>query len=83
MAEAGFRSPESTWQIGAISLSVLRKPFDKTYVAVAFDNQGRAVTMNFILVNGLEGWAIFDVESPHDSLRAFLAPYRDQDLLAF
>jgi hypothetical protein len=50
---------------------------------VAFDNQGRAVTMNFILVNGLEGWAIFDVESPLDSLRAFLAPYRDQDLLAF
>lgn len=39
--------------------------------------------MNFILVNGLEGWAIFDVESPLDSLRAFLAPYRDQDLLAF
>jgi hypothetical protein len=56
---------------------VLRRQFDKTYVAVAFDNQGRAITMNFILVKGPDGWVIYDVESPHDSLRAFLAQYRD------
>jgi hypothetical protein len=33
--------------------------------------------MNFILVNSHDGWVIYDVESPHDSLRAFLAQYRD------
>lgn len=32
--------------------------------------------MNFILVNGGDGWVIYDVESPHDSLRAFLAQYK-------
>jgi len=72
-----FLVQSPTWKLGAISISILRKQFDKTYVTVAFDNQGRAVTMNFILVNGPEGWVIFDIESPHDSLRAFLAQYRD------
>lgn len=72
-----FLVQSPTWKLGAISISILRKQFDKTYVAVAFDNQGRAVTMNFILVNGADGWVIYDVESPHDSLRAFLAQYRD------
>jgi hypothetical protein len=62
----------STWKLSGISISVLRKQYDKTYVAVAFDNQGRAVTLNFILVNGPEGWVITDIESPHDSLRMFL-----------
>jgi hypothetical protein len=66
-----------TWKLGAVSISILRRQFDKTYVAVAFDNQGRAVTLNFILVNGPEGWVISDVESPHDSLRAFLAQYKN------
>jgi hypothetical protein len=65
------------WKIGAVSISILRKQFDKTYVAVAFDNNGRAVTLNFILVNGPDGWVISDVESPHDSLRMFLAQYRN------
>ena len=65
------------WKIGAVSISILRKQFDKTYVAVAFDNKGRAITLNFILVNGPDGWVISDVESPHDSLRAFLAQYRN------
>jgi hypothetical protein len=64
------------WKLGAISISILRKQFDKTYVAVAFDNQGRAVTLNFIAVNGPDGWVIADVESPHDSLRAFLAQHK-------
>src|SRR4030081_62789 len=72
-----FLVQSPTWKLGAVSISILRKQFDKTYVAVAFDNQGRAVTLNFILVNGPEGWVISDVESPHDSLRAFLAQYRD------
>jgi hypothetical protein len=72
-----FLVQSPTWKLGAISISILRKQFDKTYVTVAFENQGRAVTMNFILVNGADGWVIYDVESPHDSLRAFLAQYRD------
>jgi len=72
-----FLVQSPTWKLGAIAISILRKQFDKTYVAVAFDNQGRAVTLNFILVNGPDGWVIYDVESPHDSLRAFLAQYRN------
>ncbi len=72
-----FLVQSPTWKLGAVSISILRKQFDRTYVAVAFDNQGRAVTMNFILVNGGDGWVIYDVESPHDSLRAFLAQYRE------
>ena len=65
------------WKLGAISISILRKQFDKTYVTAAFDNGGRAVTLNFILVNGPDGWVIWDVESPHDSLRLFLAQYQN------
>jgi hypothetical protein len=65
-----------TWRLGAVSISILRKQFDKTYVAVAFDNNGRAVTLNFIVVNGPDGWVILDVESPRDSLRMFLAQDR-------
>ena len=67
-----FLVQSSTWKLSGISISVLRKQYDKTYVAVAFDNQGRAVTLNFILVNGPEGWVITDIESLHDSLRMFL-----------
>ena len=64
------------WKLGPVSIATLRKQFDKTYVAVSFDNNGRAVTLNFILLNGPNGWVISDVESPHDSLRMFLAQYR-------
>ncbi len=64
------------WKLGPVSISILKKQFDKTYVAVAFDNQGRAVSLNFIVVNGPEGWVISDVESPHDSLRMFLEQFR-------
>ena len=67
----------SSWKLGAVSISILRKQYDKTYVAVAFDNRGRAVTLNFIVVNGPEGWVIADVESPHDSLRMFLMQHRN------
>ena len=72
-----FMVQSPTWKLGAISISLLRKQFDKTYVIASFDNRGRAVIMNFVLVNGLDGWVIYDVESPHDSLRAFLAQYRN------
>jgi hypothetical protein len=74
-----FLVQSPTWKLGAISISILRKQFDKTYVGVAFDNHRRAVTLNFILVNGPDGWVITDVESPHDSLRMFLAQYRGRD----
>ena len=67
-----FLVQSPTWKLGPVTISILRKQFDKTYVAAAFDNQGRAVTLNFVLVNGPEGWLITDVESPHDSLRMFL-----------
>jgi hypothetical protein len=72
-----FLVQSAAWKIGAVSISILRKQFDKTYVAVAFTNNGRAVTLNFILVNGPDGWVISDVESPHDSLTMFLAQYRN------
>jgi hypothetical protein len=66
----------TSWKLGAISTAILRKQFDKTYVAVSFSNRGRPVTLNFIVVNGADGWLIADVESPHDSLRLFLAQHR-------
>jgi hypothetical protein len=64
------------WKLGPVSIAILRRQFDKTYVAVSFDNGGSSVTLNFIAVNGPDGWVISDVESPHDSLRMFLAQYR-------
>jgi hypothetical protein len=72
-----FLVQSSTWKIGAVAISILRRQYDKTYVAAAFTNNGRAITLNFILVNGRDGWVISDVESPHDSLRMFLAQYRN------
>ena len=45
-----FLVQSENWKLGAVSISILRKQFDKTYVAVAFDNNGRAVTLNFIVV---------------------------------
>ena len=71
-----FLVQSASWQLGPVSISILRKQFDKTYVAVAFDNSGRAITLNFIVVNGPDGWVIADVESPHDSLRMFLDQFR-------
>ena len=72
-----FFVQSKTWKLGGISITILRKQFDKTYVAAAFDNQGRRITMNFILIDGPDGWVISDVESPHDSLRMFLAQYKN------
>jgi hypothetical protein len=72
-----FLVQSPTWKLGAVSISILRKQYDKTYVVVSFDNQGREVELNFILVNGRDGWVIADIESPHDSLRMFLDQFRD------
>jgi hypothetical protein len=72
-----FLVQSPTWKLSAISIAILRRQFDRTYVTASFDNQGRSVIMNFIVVNGPDGWVIYDVESPHDSLRAFLAQYRN------
>ena len=72
-----FLVQSPTWKLGTVSIAILRKQFDKTYVAVSFDNNGRTVTLNFIVVNGPDGWVISDVESPHDSLRMFLAQYKN------
>jgi hypothetical protein len=71
-----FLVQSERWKLGPVSIAILRKQFDKTYVAVTFDNQSRAITLNFIVVDGLDGWVISDVESPHDSLRMFLAQFR-------
>ncbi|MBX9647645.1 MAG: hypothetical protein K2X57_11380 [Xanthobacteraceae bacterium] len=71
-----FLVQSATWKLGAVGIAILRKQFDKTYVTVTFDNDGRAITLNFIVVNGPEGWLISDVESPHDSLQLFLDQFR-------
>ena len=71
-----FFVQSTNWKLGGIAISILRRQFDKTYVAAAFDNQGRKVTLNFIVVDGPDGWVITDAETPHDSLRMFLAQYR-------
>lgn len=72
-----FLVQSPTWKLSPVTISVWRRQFDKTYVAASFDNQGRAVTLNFILVNGPDGWLITDVESPHDSLRMFLEQFKN------
>jgi hypothetical protein len=72
-----FLVQSTSWKLGAISVAITRKQFDKTYVAVAFRNNERAISLNFLVVNGPDGWVIADVESTHDSLRSFLAQYRN------
>jgi len=41
-----FLVQSPTWKLGPVAISVLRRQFDKTYVAASFDNQGRKVTLN-------------------------------------
>jgi hypothetical protein len=67
----------TSWKIGAVSTAIFFRQYDKTYVIVDFSNGGRAVLLTFIVVNGPDGWVITDVESPHDSLRMFLAQHRN------
>ncbi|MGX1353090.1 hypothetical protein AB7M49_006699 [Bradyrhizobium elkanii] len=71
-----FLVQSPTWRLGPISIAIPRRQFDKTDVTVTFDNEGRAVTLNFIVVNGPDGWVISDVESQHDSLRMFLTQFK-------
>ncbi|MCG2639739.1 hypothetical protein XI06_22640 [Bradyrhizobium sp. CCBAU 11434] len=72
-----FLVQSTNWKLGPVAIAITRKQYDKTYVAAVFDNHGRKVVLNFILVNGPEGWLIMDVESPHDSLRMFLEQFRN------
>jgi hypothetical protein len=72
-----FLVQSPNWKLGPVAISIVRRQFDKTYVAAAFDNEGRRVTMNFIVVKGPDGWVIWDVETPYDSLRLFLEQFRN------
>src|SRR5215468_410359 len=58
-----FLVQSPNWTLGPVAISLLRKQYDKTYVVALFENNGRRVMLNFILVNGPEGWLITDVES--------------------
>jgi hypothetical protein len=72
-----FLVQSPSWKLGPVAIAVVRRQYDKTYVAASFDNRGRPLRLNFILVNGPEGWLITDVESTHDSLRMFLEQFRN------
>jgi hypothetical protein len=72
-----FMVQAASWKLGAVAIAVIRKQFDKTYVTAGFSNNGRKVALNFIVVSTADGWVIADVESPHDSLRLFLAQYKN------
>jgi hypothetical protein len=72
-----FLVQSPSWKLGPITIAVVRRQYDKTYVTANFDNRGRRVVLNFILVNGPDGWLITDIESPHDSLRMFLEQFRN------
>ncbi|CCD94087.1 conserved exported hypothetical protein [Bradyrhizobium sp. ORS 375] len=65
------------WKLGPVAISILRRQFDKTYVAASFDNLGRRISLNFIVAKGPDGWVILDVETPHDSLSLFLEQFRN------
>lgn len=77
VAPYDFLVQSPSWKLGPVAIAVIRRQYDKTYVAANFDNRGRPVTLNFILVSGPEGWLITDIESPHDSLRMFLEQFRN------
>jgi hypothetical protein len=72
-----FLVQSPTWKLGPVAISIVRRQYDKTYVAASFDNHGRRVSLNYILVRGPEGWLITDIETPHDSLRMFLEQFRN------
>ncbi|WP_249133232.1 MULTISPECIES: hypothetical protein [unclassified Bradyrhizobium] len=71
-----FMVQSPSWKIGPVSTKILRTEFDKTYVTASFNNNGRAVTLNFIAVKGPDGWVISDIESAQDSLRLFLTQFK-------
>jgi hypothetical protein len=63
----------TAWKLGPVSIKVTRRQFDKTYVEVTVINNARPLSLNIIAVNSPAGWVILDAETPHDSLRQFLA----------
>jgi hypothetical protein len=64
------------WKLGAVGIAITRRQYDRLYVAVNFTNTDKPVALNFIVVQGPDGWVIDDVETPHDSLRMFLVQFR-------
>ena len=72
-----FLVQSTSWKLGAVSISILRRQYDRTYVTANFSNNGRAISLNFIAVRSADGWLIADVESPYDSLRMFLEQFRN------
>jgi len=73
-----FLVQATAWKLGAVAITGMIKQFDRTYVRVAFMNQGKPVALNIVIVNGDDGWVISDVESTHDSLTGFLARLKAQ-----
>ncbi len=74
-----FLVQATAWKLGAVTITGTIKQFDRTYVRVAFINQGKPVALNIVIVNGDDGWLISDVESTHDSLSGFLARLKAQN----
>jgi hypothetical protein len=74
-----FLVQATAWKLGAVAITGTIKQFDRTYVRVAFINQGRPVALNIVIVDGDDGWVISDVESTHDSLTGFLARLKAQN----
>jgi hypothetical protein len=72
-----FLVQSPSWKLCPVAIAIIRMQYDTTYVAANFDNRGRPVTLNFILVNGPEGWLITGIESPDDSLPIFLEQFRN------
>jgi hypothetical protein len=74
-----FLVQATAWRLGAVAIIGTIKQFDRTYVRVAFMNQGKPVALNLVIVNGDDGWVIADIESTHDSLTGFLARLKAQN----
>ncbi len=74
-----FLVQATAWKLGAVAITGTIKQFDKTYVRVAFINQGKPVALNIVIVSGDDGWVISDVESTHNSLTGFLARLKAQN----
>lgn len=64
-------------KLGPVNIAVTLKQFDRTYVEASFTNDGKPVSLNFIVMKRPEGWLIYDVESTHDSLRMFLRQMKE------
>jgi hypothetical protein len=74
-----FLVQATAWKLGAVAITGTIKQFDRTYVRVAFMNQGKPVALNLVIINGDDGWVISDVESTYDSLTGFLARLKAQN----